>query len=671
MADGIKTIMIEHPLAGSYTVELLGTGNGPYTLDWKTSTGSGTPTLQSIKDTISVGQRRTYQFSLTAAPAVAPSIVAHPANQEVSAGQAAVFSVAANATVTPLPSYQWQVSTNGGATWTNLSSAAPYADSTTPTLTIGSTQTSQNGYRYRAVVSNSAGTATSNAATLTVAPGNGSFLTPDRTSLAFAAVSNGATFTSRTPAQTVRLTLSGPGPVTWTATPSQPWLTVSPASGSGSGALTVNVGFDGAVAGQGSATASIAFTTTGTSGTVGPVNVSLAVTSSSGTKSVPFGVVDTPSESAILSGSVAITGWTLDNVGVKRVELWRGPLAGETTPTFSSTPDDPRNGKIFIGNAVFTEGARPDVETLNPTTPNASKGGWGYLLLTQGLWDQGNGVYFITAYAFDEEDNIAKIGTKALSINNRSGTKPFGSIDTPTIGGDPGTSPNFGWALTPKVNGVATCKIPSSGVQVSIDSGPLQPVVYGDVRTDIAGAFPGYSNSAAAGGHFIFDWSTLSNGPHTIGWLVTDDCGRADGIGSRFFNVTTGSSVVAAPDVTSFRLKAEATERESGAKTESNEPITVAYGYGGELPRVVEPGLDGARTVEIKQGDRIELRMPPGFGAASQILGGQPRRLPLGSTWDAASGTFYWQPAPGFLGPFRLVFGSGSERISVRVVIKP
>ena len=105
------------------------------------------------------------------------------------------------------------------------------------------------------------------------------------------------------------------------------------------------------------------------------------------------------------------------------------------------------------------------------------------------------------------------------------------------------------------MNGTATCKIQSNGVQVSIDSGPLQPVVYGDVRTDIAGAFPGFSNTSAAGGHFIFDWSTLTNGPHTIGWLITDDCNRADGVGSRFFNVTNGVSALTTPD--EFRLKAE------------------------------------------------------------------------------------------------------------------
>jgi hypothetical protein len=80
------------------------------------------------------------------------------------------------------------------------------------------------------------------------------------------------------------------------------------------------------------------------------------------------------------------------------------------------------------------------------------------------------------------------------------------------------SGPNFGWGLTPKVGGVATCKIQPSGVERSIDSGPLQPVVYSaDVRADIAGAFTGFSNSAAAGGHFIINWTTLTTGAHTIG----------------------------------------------------------------------------------------------------------------------------------------------------------
>lgn len=94
-------------------------------------------------------------------------------------------------------------------------------------------------------------------------------------------------------------------------------------------------------------------------------------------------------------------------------------------------------------------------------------------------------------------------------------------------------------------------------------------------------------------------------------------------------------------------------------------------GYG-ELPEIVDPRTAGSRTLEIRPGERIELRTPRGDAAAYQLgSGGQRRALPTGATWDAGSGTFSWQPAPGFLGRFRLVFSNGRERISVRVVVTP
>jgi Domain of unknown function (DUF4091)/Immunoglobulin domain/Immunoglobulin I-set domain len=90
------------------------------------------------------------------AAAVAPSITAQPISQTVTAGQAATFTVAASGTA-PL-SYQWQRNGTpiGGA------SAATYA---TPATT-----SSDNGAQFTVVVSNSAGSATSNAAILTVNP---------------------------------------------------------------------------------------------------------------------------------------------------------------------------------------------------------------------------------------------------------------------------------------------------------------------------------------------------------------------------------------------------------------------------------------------------------------------------------------------------------------------
>jgi len=78
-------------------------------------------------------------------------------------GTTATFGVSASGTA-PL-SYQWQTSTDSGASW----SGAPGA-STANSYTTPNTTTVFNGYRYRVQVSNAAGSVTSDAATLTVTP---------------------------------------------------------------------------------------------------------------------------------------------------------------------------------------------------------------------------------------------------------------------------------------------------------------------------------------------------------------------------------------------------------------------------------------------------------------------------------------------------------------------
>ena len=91
------------------------------------------------------------------AAAVAPTITTQPANQTVTAGQTATFTMTAIGTA-PL-GYQWQK--NG----TNISGA------TSSSYTTPATTTADTGSTFRAVVSNAAGTTTSNAATLTVNAG--------------------------------------------------------------------------------------------------------------------------------------------------------------------------------------------------------------------------------------------------------------------------------------------------------------------------------------------------------------------------------------------------------------------------------------------------------------------------------------------------------------------
>jgi glucose/arabinose dehydrogenase len=96
---------------------------------------------------------------------VAPTITTQPTNQAVTIGGNATFTVAANGT--PAPTYQWQVSTGGGP-FTNLTNTAPYSGVTTATLTITAASAGLSGNQYRAVATNSLGSATSNSATLTV-----------------------------------------------------------------------------------------------------------------------------------------------------------------------------------------------------------------------------------------------------------------------------------------------------------------------------------------------------------------------------------------------------------------------------------------------------------------------------------------------------------------------
>ena len=91
-----------------------------------------------------------------------PVISAHPQNVNVCTGNNATFNV----TATGLNiSYQWQLSTDGGANYNNIGGATS-SSYTATSVTIG-----MNNYRYRCIVSGCPPSATSNAAILTVANG--------------------------------------------------------------------------------------------------------------------------------------------------------------------------------------------------------------------------------------------------------------------------------------------------------------------------------------------------------------------------------------------------------------------------------------------------------------------------------------------------------------------
>jgi alpha-tubulin suppressor-like RCC1 family protein len=89
---------------------------------------------------------------------VAPAITTQPQSQSVAVGASATFSAVASGTA---PSYQWQRSSDG-TNWTDIAGA------TNASYTLANVQATDNGAQFRVRATNSAGTATSNAATLTV-----------------------------------------------------------------------------------------------------------------------------------------------------------------------------------------------------------------------------------------------------------------------------------------------------------------------------------------------------------------------------------------------------------------------------------------------------------------------------------------------------------------------
>jgi hypothetical protein len=146
--------------------------------DSATITGSSTSSL-TLSGTMFVMSGNVFRLvatnplgSLASAPAIltvtplSPSITSPPANLTVNAGQSAQFSVAASGD--PIPSYQWQLSSNGGTTWGNLTDSGNISGSATANLTVANTTFAQNGDLFRALAINLGNTSFSPPANLTV-----------------------------------------------------------------------------------------------------------------------------------------------------------------------------------------------------------------------------------------------------------------------------------------------------------------------------------------------------------------------------------------------------------------------------------------------------------------------------------------------------------------------
>ncbi|MCX6583613.1 MAG: hypothetical protein NT166_25850 [Candidatus Aminicenantes bacterium] len=279
------------------------------------------------------------------------------------------------------------------------------------------------------------------------------------------------------------------------------------------------------------------------------------------------------------------------------------------------------------------------------------------MLLTHFLPDGGNGTYTQIAMATDMEGNEVTLGSKTITADNAHAVKPFGAIDTPTQGGTASGKNfvNYGWALTPQPNMIP---VDGSTINVVIDGVVKGHPIYNGFRSDIATLFPGYANTNGAIGYYYIDTTKLANGVHTIAWTVSDSGGNNDGIGSRYFTVINTEAGDQALEVRGQGSGVSDERRGEPPCSPVFDPCSPVFD-----PYSRSLAFDEIITVEIKELERVEINLP-GPGVAPQaiwyegylVVGDRLRELPIGSALAKERGVFYWQPGPGFVGEYRLVF---------------
>lgn len=226
-------------------------GSPAPTVQWRVSTDGGTtwtsltgatgPTLTVPAAAAFNGDRYDAVFTNVAGTATTdaatltvdsqPVISTPPADQTVPATGTATFSAAAVGA--PDPSIQWQVSTDGGATWTNISGA------TAPAMTLLDVPVADDGFEYRAAFANPAGTVTTAAATLHVTSRPSVRRPPAATTVPPGGSTTYTVLAGGTPSPTIQWEVSSDGGKTWKPIPgaTSPTLSLNHVSSSQNGNL--------------------------------------------------------------------------------------------------------------------------------------------------------------------------------------------------------------------------------------------------------------------------------------------------------------------------------------------------------------------------------------------------------------------------------------------------
>ena len=367
----------------------------------------------------------------------------------------------------------WAASSN--SPWLTV---GPTSGTGTGTLTIGINTSGLSAQTYNGAISVTASGASPQTISvkLTVAaPAPSLSLSTNKATFSF-------TLGGSTPAtQTVNVSNAGGGTLSWSASSNSPWLTVSPASGSGAGTLTLGIN----TAGLSAQTYNGAVSVTASGAANSPQSIAVTLT------------VSTAAPSTVVSAVVNSASWIGGTVAPGELVTIGGSLLGPSTGISGGV--DPVSGKLVTqlgGTTVTFNGvAAPllysSATQINAIVPYEIAGCSQVTVQVQFQSSTSAGTSFPCASAAPGIFTFSASGTGQAAAANQNGTfngvsspAPKGSYVTLYFTGGGQTNPA---GVTGSITGTSVLKWLAQGVTVTVGGVPGTVAFDGDAPTFVDG----------------------------------------------------------------------------------------------------------------------------------------------------------------------------------------
>ena len=289
--------------------------------------------------------------------------------------------------------------------------------------------------------------------------------------------------------------------------------------------------------------------------------------------------LDLPDPGVTQSGEILIKGFALDPVGtsINKIELYV-----DDQFQYQTNRNLPRIDVIE---------AFPNYPGIHNIAPGFQTG------FNAARFSNGPHTVFVKVYFADNRAPV-ELGRRTIQIDNTQNQQPFGSVDIPDQSGVYNASNSFpvlGWAAD--TDGI-------SHVDVQIDNGSMQEVMYGDSRPDVFNAFPDFPASLYSGFIANIDTTRIQDGVHQLAIYATDRQGLRRQLGRRTIQI----------------LNSEANAKPFGFIDEPERNAVLFGNLCGTLPRVSPPvrpqahitlvrgwALDLAPRGDVGRVDTVEL----------------------------------------------------------------